>query len=148
MVEPMIRVRRLDGRAALPAYQTAGSAGLDLSACLDGELAVEPGRVELVPTGLAVAIESGYEGQVRARSSVAVRHAVLVPNAPGTIDSDYRGELRVGLLNAGRERFVVRHGDRIAQLVIAPVARARVEEVDLLDETERGEGGFGSTGRR
>jgi len=101
-----------------------------------------------VPTGLAVALAAGYEGQVRARSSVAVRHAVQVPNAPGTIDSDYRGELRVALLNAGRERVVVRHGDRIAQLVIAPVARARVEEADLLDETERGEGGFGSTGRR
>lgn len=142
----------MDSRASVPVYQTEHAAGLDLAACLPrgeiatGEIAIEPGRIVKVPTGLALAIPEGFEGQVRARSGLATRHGLTLPNSPGTIDADYRGELFVALINLGREAVVIRHGDRIAQLVIAPVARARVEVVDSLDETPRGEGGFGSTG--
>ncbi|MEZ6235531.1 MAG: dUTP diphosphatase [Phycisphaerales bacterium] len=141
-------VRRLSPRAALPAYQTPGSAGLDLAACLpEGEtLTLEPGTIRVVPTGLAVAIPPGYEGQVRPRSGLATKHAVTVANAPGTIDSDYRGELKVALINLGPAPFTIEHAMRIAQLVIAPVARARIIETDALDDTGRGTGGFGSTG--
>lgn len=147
---PVLRVRRLCPRATLPAYQTPGAAGLDIAACLerdDAELVIEPrgGRVA-VPTGLAVAIPPGYEGQVRARSGLSTKFGVGLPNAPGTIDSDYRGELRIALINWGPEPYAVRHGARIAQLVIAPVSHAVVDEVGTLDETQRGEGGFGSTG--
>jgi len=108
----------------------------------------EPGARALVPTGLAIALPAGYEAQVRPRSGLALEHGVLLPNAPGTIDSDYRGELRVILLNAGHDPFVVQRGDRIAQLVVAPVVQARWEEAPRLDETPRGAGGFGHSGRR
>jgi dUTP pyrophosphatase len=147
-METCVRFKVLDPRASVPAYQTAGSAGLDLSACLpEGDVAiVEPGQIVLVPTGLAVAIPPGFEGQVRARSGLATKHGIGLPNAPGTIDSDYRGELRVALVNWSHEPFAVAHGMRIAQLVIAPVARARVEVATELDATGRGAGGFGSTG--
>ena len=141
-------VRRLSPRAALPAYQTPGSAGLDLAACLpEGEtIPLEPGAIRVVPTGLAVAIPPGYEGQVRPRSGLATKHGVTVANAPGTIDSDYRGELKVALINLGPGAFTVEHAMRIAQLIIAPVARARIIDTDALDDTARGAGGFGSTG--
>jgi dUTP pyrophosphatase len=119
---------------------------MDLHACLDAPLEVAPGAIVLVPTGWALAIPRGWEGQVRPRSGLATKHGVTVPNAPGTIDSDYRGELKVAIINLGRAAFVLTPAMRIAQLVIAPVARARVAEVASLDETERGEGGFGSTG--
>jgi len=141
-----------DPALALPQYETAGAAGMDLRASLLPEdraagLALPVlGRV-LVPTGLAVAIPEGFEGQVRPRSGLAVRHGVTVLNAPGTIDSDYRGELRVLLVNLGPETFRIRHGERIAQLVIAPVTRARMERAGTLGETGRGAGGFGSTGQ-
>jgi dUTP pyrophosphatase len=151
MIQPSVRFKRLDSRATIPAYQTAGSAGLDLTACLPQdrpEMVVAPGAIGLVPTGLAVAIPEGYEGQVRARSGLATKHGIGLPNAPGTIDSDYRGELRVAVINFGKEPFTVTHGLRIAQLVIAPVARAAITEVENLDETARGAGGFGSTGLR
>lgn len=143
-----LRVRRLSERAALPAYQTPGSAGLDLAACLaKGErLVLSPGAILVVPTGLALAVPDGFEGQVRPRSGLATKHGVTVANAPGTIDSDYRGEVRVALINLGRQEFVVEHAMRIAQLVIAPVQRVRVEIVEALDPTIRGSGGFGSTG--
>ena len=146
---PIVRFVKLDPRAAVPAYQTLGAAGLDLAACLpegSAGLTLEPGAIVLVPTGLSVAIPPGFEGQVRARSGLSTKHGIGLPNAPGTIDSDYRGELRVALINLGRERFAVTHGMRIAQLVIAPVAHAVIEEVDALDDTARGSGGFGSTG--
>ncbi|MBK0400004.1 dUTP diphosphatase [Limibaculum sp. M0105] len=151
----ILRVARLehhDPALPLPQYETAGAAGMDLRASLmPGERAAglalpQMGRV-LVPTGLAVAIPEGFEGQVRPRSGLAARHGVTVLNAPGTIDSDYRGELRVLLVNLGPETFRIRHGERIAQLVIAPVTRADVEAAAVLDETVRGAGGFGSTGR-
>ncbi len=131
----------------LPHYETEGAAGLDLCAAVETELALAPGARALVPTGLAIAIPAGFEGQLRARSGLALRHGLLLPNAPGTIDSDYRGELQVILWNAGAEPFVVRRGDRIAQLVVTPVARVEWREVDGLPSTRRAGGGFGHTGR-
>ncbi|WP_308917705.1 dUTP diphosphatase [Jannaschia sp. LMIT008] len=133
----------------LPAYATAGAAGLDLRACLpDGPLDLPPGGQVLVPTGFYVALPPGTEMQVRPRSGLSLRHRILVPNAPGTVDADYRGEVMVGLWNAGDAPFRVEHGDRIAQAVIAPVLRPPVREADALPPTARGASGFGSTGRR
>ncbi len=130
----------------LPSCATAGSAGLDLRAAVTEPLTLRPGERVAVPTGLKLAIPEGWEGQVRARSGLAMRHGIGLPNAPGTIDSDYRGELRVLLINWGDEPFVIERGTRIAQLVIAPVARARLRRVRHVDETARNEGGFGHTG--
>jgi len=128
----------------LPAYATDGAAGMDVLAAEDVSLA--PGARHAVATGLAVAIPDGFEIQVRPRSGLAIKHGISVPNTPGTIDSDYRGELKVILINHGTEAFAVKRGDRIAQLVLAPVTRASWLPVDELDETARGDGGFGSTG--
>lgn len=144
---PVLRVKKLHPSAAIPAYQSDQAAGLDLSACLPaGEVAIEPGCIAAVPCGLSVAIPPGHEGQVRPRSGLATRHGISMPNTPGTIDSDYRGEVIVPLINHGREAFRVTHGMRIAQMVIAPVTRVEIETVDSLDSTRRGAGGFGSTG--
>jgi len=121
--------------------------GLDLAAAIERDLVLRPGERALIPAGIAIAVPEGFEGQVRPRSGLALRHGIVLPNSPGTIDSDYRGELKVIVLNAGSEDFVVHRGDRVAQLVIAPVVRAEWHEVDALEETERGEGGFGHTGR-
>jgi dUTP pyrophosphatase len=140
-----LEVLRLDPNARLPERATPGAAGLDLSAVETATIA--PGRWALVRTGLALVVPSGYEGQIRPRSGLAVRHGVTVLNAPGTIDSDYRGEVRVALVNLGPEPFVVTSGDRIAQLVIAPVTRVAVVETSSVEPTARGECGFGSTGR-
>ncbi len=142
-----MHVKRVAADATLPAYMTEAAAGADLVAALDEELTLAPGARALVPTGLTLAIPPGYEGQVRPRSGLALRSGVTVLNAPGTIDADYRGQVAVILANMGEAPYVVRRGDRIAQLVIAPVVRAAFELVDDLDETER-PGGFGSTGRR
>lgn len=146
---PIVRWKRLNSRATLPAYQSAGAAGLDLAACLpEGDVVrIEAGQIVLVPTGWALAIPAGFEGQVRARSGLSTKHGIGLPNAPGTIDSDYRGELRVALINLSKVMFEVTHGMRIAQLVIAPVAHAKVVEVTELDDTGRGARGFGSTGQ-
>ncbi|MEA4882051.1 MAG: dUTP diphosphatase [Clostridia bacterium] len=133
-------------RAELPCYMTESASGLDLRACLDGEVSIAPGARGLVPTGWRIALPPGYEGQVRPRSGLAAKRGVTVLNSPGTIDSDYRGEIAVVLINLGEEEFFVRHGDRIAQLVIAPVTRAELSEAESLDETARGDGGFGHTG--
>jgi len=130
----------------LPAYQTPGAAGLDLCAALQAPLVIPPGERRFVPTGLAMAIPEGFEGQVRPRSGLAMKHGIGVVNAPGTIDSDYRGEVGIVLINHGEEPFTIEPLARIAQLVIAPVARAEVVLVESLDETERGSGGYGSTG--
>jgi dUTP pyrophosphatase len=130
----------------LPAYATEGAAGMDLLAAR--EVTIPPGGRALVPTGLCIALPEGYEMQVRPRSGLALRHGVTVVNAPGTVDSDYRGEVGVILLNTGAEPFAVARGERIAQAVFAPVTRAAWEEVVMLPETRRGAGGFGSTGRR
>ena len=148
---PVLRIARLhparDGDLPLPRYMTDGAAGMDVVAAVLEELVLEPGQRALVPTGLRLAVPDGYEVQVRPRSGLALRHGISQVNAPGTIDSDYRGEVGVLLVNLGQEPFVVRRGERIAQLVVAPVARAGVELVASLDETERGSGGFGHTGR-
>lgn len=143
---PSLRVRFLDHGEGLPlpAYQTAGAAGLDLAAAVD--LVLDPGERVSVPTGLCVAIPAGFEGQVRPRSGLALRHGVTVLNAPGTIDSDYRGELCVLLVNLGQAPFVVTRGMRVAQLVVAAVAQLPVLRVTDLDPTARGADGFGSTG--
>lgn len=130
----------------LPAYETAGAAGLDLRAAITETLVLAPGERALVPTGLAMQLPEGFEGQVRPRSGLAVRHGVTVLNAPGTVDSDYRGEIKVPLINHGSEPFPITRGDRIAQLVIAPVTHAELVEVAALDPSGRGAGGFGSTG--
>lgn len=130
----------------LPAYQTPGSAGCDLRAAVTDALTLPPGGRALVPCGFAMAVPSGYEAQVRPRSGLAVRHGVTVLNAPGTIDADYRGEVKVALVNHGAEPFAIARGDRIAQLVFAKVAQLGWEAVPVLPDTERGAGGFGSTG--
>ncbi|MCB9378472.1 MAG: dUTP diphosphatase [Holophagales bacterium] len=144
-----LRVERLEHAVGLPlpAYATEGAAGLDLRAAVAEAVTLAPGERIAVPTGFRVEIPSGYEGQVRPRSGLALRHGVTVANAPGTIDSDYRGEVAVLLVNLSREAFEIRRGDRVAQLVVAPVARVVLEEGVALATTERGEGGFGSTGR-
>ena len=129
---------------ALPAYATDGAAGMDVLAAEDATIA--PGQRHAVATGLSVAIPAGYEIQVRPRSGLALKHGIAVPNTPGTIDSDYRGELKVILINHGAEDFAIARGDRVAQLVLAPVTQATWDEVDKLDDTARGAGGFGSTG--
>ena len=141
-----VLVKRLPGNddLPLPAYATSGAAGMDVVSAEDVELA--SGARHAVATGLAMAIPEGFEIQVRPRSGLALRHGVTVPNTPGTIDSDYRGELKVILINHGNETFAIRRGDRVAQLVIGPVTRATWLEVQSLGETARGEGGFGSTG--
>ncbi len=147
MFEPVnIAVKRLDhaGDLPLPSYETSGSAGMDIRAAED--LTIAPAQRGLVGSGFAFAIPHGYEIQVRPRSGLALKKGVSIPNTPGTIDSDYRGELKVILINHGQEDFVIQRGDRIAQIVIAPVQRGILKEVDRLDETARGEGGFGSTG--
>jgi len=131
----------------LPAYQTAGSAGMDLHAAVEGEQVIAPGQWALIPTGLRIAVPPGYEAQVRPRSGLALRHGLTLLNTPGTIDSDYRGPVAVILFNAGSEPYVVRRGDRIAQMVIAPVCRAELAEVEAVDDTERSGGGFGHTGQ-
>ena len=132
---------------ALPAYQTENAAGLDVYAAVTEPLAIAPGQVVAVPTGVRLEIPAGYEAQVRPRSGLALKHGIGIPNGPGTIDADYRGELRVLLINFGREPYVVHRGDRVAQLVFARVARARLEIAPDLNETARGDGGFGHSGR-
>ena len=156
MQTPDVLFKKLDPNAQLPVYQTETAAGLDLSVCLprgefpENEITIEPihkgGRIMKLPCGFACAIPVGFEGQVRPRSGLATKHGITIPNAPGTVDSDYRGEMFVALINLGNEPVTIRHGDRVAQLVIAPIAHVRTHEVDDLDTTARGTGGFGSTG--
>lgn len=149
----VLKIKKLSERAAVPAYQSALAAGLDLAACLPSDSDVielrpitKGGAIVLVPTGIAIALEAGFEAQVRPRSGLSTKHGVTMPNSPGTIDADYRGEIKVPMINLGQEAFTITHGMRIAQMVIAPVAHARIEVVSDLDQTQRGAGGFGSTG--
>lgn len=150
-MNPVLKFRRVrpdaDADIPLPRYMTEGAAGMDLCAAVAGELTLPPGEVVLVPTGFAAAVPPGYEAQIRPRSGLAVRNAVTLINAPGTVDSDYRGEIQVALVNLGRRPYTLLRGDRVAQMIVAPVARVEVREVDRLDESARGEGGFGHTGR-
>lgn len=147
---PVIRVVRLPHARdlPLPSYATEGAAGVDLLAAVEAPLVIPPGGRAAVPTGLRVALPPGHEWQVRPRSGLALRHGIGVVNAPGTVDEDYRGEVAVLLLNTGAEPFTVERGMRVAQAVLAPVLRARLEEAEALDETPRAAGGFGSTGVR
>ena len=145
-----VKVRRIRGdrdrEIPLPRYMTEYSSGMDLCAAVEGEISLEPGERKLIPTGIALSIPEGYEGQVRPRSGLALRNGVTLVNTPGTIDADYRGEIGVLLINLGHQPFQVKRGDRVAQLVIAPVFQATVELVDELDDTPRSAGGFGHTG--
>lgn len=133
--------------ARVPSYKTAGAAGADIEAFVPESVTLPPGGRALIPTGVFIEVPEGYEAQVRPRSGLASKYGVTVINSPGTIDSDYRGEVKVPLANLGEEPFTVKNGDRIAQMVISPVARGVFSKVESLSETERGEGGFGSTGR-
>jgi dUTP diphosphatase len=144
----VLAIRVGTGEAPPPAYQSAGAAGMDLPADVHEEVVIAPGKRALVGTGWSLAIPPGFEAQVRPRSGLALKHGVTVLNTPGTIDSDYRGEIKVVLANFGDEDFIVRRGDRIAQLVVAPVTRAHVRIVTSLEPTARGDGGYGSTGVR
>lgn len=146
-MRPLVQFRRMRPDAIVPRYMTAGAAGLDLCAAIDAPVVIEPGARAAVSTGLAMAIPAGFEGQVRPRSGLAREHGITVVNAPGTIDSDFRGTVHVLLVNLGSAAFAVNPKERIAQLVIAPVAQAELAEVDELPSTDRGAGGFGSTGR-
>ena len=141
-----ILLKKISKDINLPKYKTFGSSGLDLVANVSRELIIAPGEKELISTGIAVAIPKGYEIQIRPRSGIAAKNGVTVLNTPGTIDADYRGEIKVILINLGNEKFKVTKGQRIAQMVLCPVIRAEFQQVDELPPTERGEGGFGSTG--
>jgi len=149
VADVVLRVERLPGTSDLPAprYMSEWAAGLDLCAAVEGSVTLAPGRYAVVPTGIRIALPAGYEAQLRPRSGLAAQHGVTVLNAPGTIDADYRGEVRAILINHGAEPFVIHRGDRIAQLVVAPAPRVEVELVDELNETQRGSGGFGHTGQ-
>lgn len=144
-----IKIKRIDEKYSdlpLPKYATNGSAGMDVYASVDAPMTIASGGVAMVPTNLSIALEAGYECQVRSRSGLAAKKGVFALNAPGTVDSDYRGEIKIILANFGNEDFVIERGDRIAQLVIAQYEHIAWDEVEELDETDRGEGGFGSTG--
>ncbi len=150
MSKPLLIFERLPhaGELELPSYETDGAAGMDIRAALEEPLTLQPGQRALVPTGFRMAVPEGYEAQIRPRSGLAWRNGITLLNTPGTIDSDYRGELKIILIHLGEEPLVIRHGDRIAQMVIAPVTRVKPVVAERLDETGRGEGGFGSTGIR
>lgn len=143
-----VRIKPLDNYEGLelPAYETAQSAGMDLRAAVTEDVTIPPGEWRLIPVGIAIALPAGFEAQVRPRSGLAAKHGISCVNTPGTIDADYRGELKVNLINHGKVDFNVKRGDRIAQMIIAPVTQAVWQVAETLDETERGTGGFGSTG--
>ena len=144
----ILNVKRLDHNRdlPLPSYQSDGSSGLDLRAAVDKAVTLQPGEIRLIPTGLSISIPKGYEAQIRPRSGLALRHGLGLVNSPGTIDADYRGEIGVIAINWGKEPLTIKRGDRIAQIVVSKVYRAKVEELDELDPTKRGKGGFGHSG--
>jgi dUTP pyrophosphatase len=143
-----IQVKRLEGHEdlTLPSYETEGSSGMDLRAAVGEKVLLNPGEIKLIPTGLAVAVPRGYEAQIRPRSGIALKHGIGMVNSPGTIDSDYRGEIRLILINWGQKPFEIKRGDRIAQMIITTVSRAEAVEVSHLEGTSRGAGGFGHSG--
>ena len=141
-----VKIVRLNKQASLPVYATAHAAGMDIAACLEAPVTLEPFTTALIPSGFAIELPEGYEAQLRPRSGLALRSLISLPNTPATIDADYRGEVKVILINYGKEPFVVQHGDRIAQMVVARVEQVHFEEVAELGSTRRGEGGFGHTG--
>ncbi|RCV64063.1 dUTP pyrophosphatase [Methanophagales archaeon] len=141
-----VKVKQIVKKSPLPAYQTKGSSGLDLYAAIGVPVHIQPGEIKLIPTGIMLAIPSGYEGQIRPRSGIALKYGITVLNTPGTIDADYRGEVNIILINMGKKTFRINSGDRIAQLVFNRVIKAEFELAKELDETQRNEGGFGHTG--
>ena len=141
-----ILIKRLSNNIPLPKYETEGSSGMDLTANVNKFIEIQPGKSEIIPTGIALSIPKNYEIQIRPRSGLAAKNQISVLNTPGTIDEDYRGEIKVILINLGEKKFIIEKGLRIAQMVLCPVIKAELEEVDELDETKRGSGGFGSTG--
>ena len=143
-----ILIKRLSKEVPLPKYETDGSSGLDLAAYINKNIEIKPRKSEIIPTGLAVAIPKNFEIQIRPRSGLAAKNGISVLNTPGTIDSDYRGELKVILINLSDESFIVKKGLRIAQMVLCPIIKAKLKEVESLEDTKRGSGGFGSTGVR
>ena len=144
MIEVLIK--RLSNNVELPKYETNGSSGMDLSANIDKQVKIEPGKTSIIPTGISLAIPENFEIQIRPRSGLAAKNQISVLNTPGTIDADYRGELKVILINLSNKTFVVERWARIAQMVLCPIVKAKFKEVDSLDDTDRGAGGFGSTG--
>ncbi len=148
MDEVILKVKRLENNPdlPLPAYESDGSSGLDLRAAVTGDITLHPGDIELIPTGISISIPKGYEAQIRPRSGMALKYGMGLVNSPGTVDADYRGEVRLITINWGKELITIRRGDRIAQMVITRISRALVQEVVQLEGTERGEGGFGHTG--
>ena len=143
-----ILIKKLSKEVSLPKYETEGSSGMDLSANIDTTINIDPGKKEIIPTGISISVPKGFEIQIRPRSGLAAKHNITVLNTPGTIDSDYRGELKVILINLGQKKFKVEKGFRIAQMVLCPITKIEFEEVDNLDSTDRGKGGFGSTGAK
>ena len=143
-----IQIKKLSNSVSIPKYETSGSSGMDIAAHIENNIIINPGEKALVSTGFSVAIPKGYEIQIRPRSGLAAKKNITVLNTPGTIDADYRGEIKVILINLGKEKFVVENGERIAQMVVCPVVQANLEEVKELSETKRGSSGFGSTGNK
>ena len=143
-----ILIKRLSKEVLLPKYETSGSSGMDLAANIKANMNIDPGKTAIIPTGLALSIPKGFEVQIRPRSGLAAKQKISVLNTPGTIDADYRGEIKVILINLGHETFKVEKGLRVAQMVVCPIVQAQLKEVDDLSETERGKGGFGSTGTK
>jgi dUTP pyrophosphatase len=143
-----ILIKRLSKEISLPKYETSGSSGMDLAADVNTNINIDPGKTAIIPTGLALSVPKGFEVQIRPRSGLAAKQKISVLNTPGTIDADYRGEIKVILINLGQEPFKVEKGLRIAQMVVCPIIQAQLKEVDDLSETERGKGGFGSTGTK
>jgi len=143
-----IQIKKLSSSVSIPKYETSGSSGMDVAAHIENNIVIDPGEKALVSTGFSVAIPKGYEIQIRPRSGLAAKKNITVLNTPGTIDADYRGEIKVILINLGKEKFVIENGERIAQIVVCPVVQANLEEVKELSDTERGSGGFGSTGTK
>ena len=141
-----VLIKRISKNIELPKYETSGSSGMDLSANIEKQIKIEPGKTSIIPTGISVSIPKNFEIQIRPRSGLAAKSQISVLNSPGTIDADYRGELKVILINLGNKTFVVERGARIAQMVLCPIVKAKFKEVDSLDDTNRGAGGFGSTG--
>ncbi len=143
-----VKITRLNGNIdlPLPEYESEGSSGMDIRAAVKDPVLLDPGKISLISTGLSISVPSGYEAQIRPRSGLALHHGIGLVNAPGTIDSDYRGEIGIIMINWGNKPFTIRRGDRIAQMIISKVYRAELSEVDALDTTYRGQGGFGHTG--
>ena len=146
MIEVLIK--RLSNNVELPKYETNGSSGMDLSANIDKQIEIEPGKTSIIPTGISLAIPENFEVQIRPRSGLAAKNQISVLNTPGTIDADYRGEIKVILINLGKKTFLIEKGARIAQMVLSPIEKAKIREVENLEKTKRGSGGFGSTGTK